>query len=604
MIRYRYALLVAALTMVAFAILPACSDAPGSGADEVGRRDIGNPDAGGDGSSDVIPDAPFVEGGRLEFVSEQIQDVEYGTVRELEVRYVDGDGNPVPDAPLSFDYDPLFAADSIVSPQLTFTDSDGIAATSLRAGEERAAFDIEVSVSGDDSVDPIDFQINVSPKDTVDYVVRFINGTPFESLDAKYFVYNGTERTCAELAAYADDPLFPSPDSAFLSDDTQSNGDGSFDDVFLPPLRGEQFPLTYAIGFVFVEGRAVGYACTELPTDIELGASAVIELPIAPVWPEVDGSYRVYNTFDLVDALPDSVEQYVRYLGNFFISPGATVSQILADNWSDYASLPGWVQTTVAELIDEALEAFLPESISNVFDVGGDIYVGLTEFHFNGSLIIDGEPDANGRLDGDNLLELYEVEFEFQTIDFAGVDLRNYGYNAARGDWTGAVGFSDVGINYTLAIESFGLEVQYGEILAFVLERFVFPAIIDPGPGEPPVDSLEDFVGWLIDCESIANGIGNATFAGIVQSVCDGATAGLGALLRDQLTNLSGDTSSFFQLQTPADQACPLFDTDTPFDNEIDRIGEEADQCIWQGTVRFDQNNPTGDDLNGTFYAR
>jgi hypothetical protein len=595
--------------------LSACASDPGAGSEST-LTDSGRPrpDTGGPGDDTDTTRPPTGEA-RLEFVSDDAPSLPFEGTSDLAVRYIDAQGDPIANATIEFDLDEDFSGGSRLRTSTQRTGDDGTAAVGLVAGNIRAEFSVVASVRGTD-VRPLTFEVTVRPKDVSDYEIQVVNNSPLRLQKAELYIFNGGEVPCSSI------PSDPTQIVGALSSlDVVPDSGGFFDPYPLEVDRADM-PLRTVVGIGIKADQPVAIGCTDtLPVDIEPGGSVDVTVELNPLYPAVAGIYHVESEFDLVEFLPDQVQAIVRLLGAFFSDPGQAITDLLGVRpqceliGCPLDSLGGFGPTVIAAMpsvINGLIDAFVPADVQRVFDTGGDIYNTLTHFKLAGDLSIFDEPDENGRLSSCNEIKLTEIIATFNTIVTPPLNLESFGYQAAYGTWTGSVSAAEGdGLGYYLNIESFGLELNYGQIILFMLEQIVFPEFVSPD-----VQSLEDFVQTFIDCDEIALGVSsNPTVQGLVRSACSGALDALSAGLRQFLENQTASLAGVFELATPAPgtaqppdvellsgltwQACPIRLADREFAAES--IGVDGnDRCVWD--ARFG-TGATPQPVPGAFFG-
>ncbi len=593
----------ALLPLVALLLgLAACAGDPGSGSITDDSRT--RPDAGDTGTTDTF--TPPTGQTRLELVSSQDVYMPFAGTAELTVRYVDFNDQPIADATLNFDIDEAFAADTRLRTQTTRTDAEGIASVGVVAGAIPAEFEVTVTVRGNDVL-PAVFQITVRPKDISDYFIQIVNASPLRLQKAETFVFNEAI-TCAELPT---DPNLIV--GALQSFDIYPDASGIFDQY---PLEVDllDMPLRTIVAIGYKEDQPVAVGCVDtLPVDLEPGSAITVEVVLNPLYPSVAGVYRVTNEFDVFEFLPPGVQTIVRTVGDFLTDPGQTLLDLLATPPTcdplgcPLAGLPSFVTASLPGVINGLIEAFAPAQVQQIFSVGGDIYATLSHFKLAGDLSIFDEPDVSGRLGTCNEMVLNEIIVTFDSFETPPFNLESYGYQAAYGTWTGSVQASEsAGVGYYLNVESFGLTLNYGQIIVFILEQVVFPEVLGPD-----IRSLEDFVASVINCNQIAIDVGWAPIEGI----CDGFRDALAAFVRDFLISQTASLDSLFQLATPVEGTaqpadvellsgvtwgpCQLQLSDRDFTAESIG-GTGADRCVWDS--RFGAGT-TPQAVPGAFYG-
>jgi hypothetical protein len=611
-------------SLVAFLIsmmFVACATDPGAGNVTLdsgrGTPDVNEPD-GGPGRPDVSNDGtPQTGVARLEFVTEQVVDVQVQNTEELQVRYLGADDRPVAGANLQFTYDEVRARDSALRSLSAQTDEEGIGTVVLVSGTQAVDFEIEVTVRGDVEVAPLTFFVEVSQKDSTDYVIVPHYDTGGELVFSKvdlFFFKNDVG--CAGVSR--DGRIAGS----FAERFTRPRSDGGFDPLNLEVDR-EYFPMSHAVALAYMEDQLVGFACNDgpftttggapiNPEDVEVGDNVTVDLYITELYPEIRGEYAIETQFDLVEFLPPDVQAVVRYIGDFFDSPGATIFNILRDTGVfDSEDLPFGIGDAIADAIDSLLFAFLPPEALAVFESGTDIYAAIQNIRMRGRITVFENADEFGNLAECNELVLDKIVINFDTITDGEFDLRARGYQAAYGTFTGNLGVrTDDGIAYVLNIDSFPLDLNYGELAVFILEEIVFPAVLGDD-----VRSLEDFIESFLDCAAIADSVGWSPIEGLCDSAIAAAAEGLRGLLSEQ----SVDSSSFYQLATPPEGvtipsdielleegmrwgACALRLNPSAF--KVDAMGAPGrGRCVWDARLLSGPTDPTGRAVPAAFVA-
>jgi len=615
--------------------LAACATDPGSGSPildtDTSRPapDVG-PDAGADTgpSSDSGPgadtrpgDEPIEGRPSLVFVSDRSVRLTLGSTADLTVRYVDSVGDPIADARVEFviDGDIGPRGPQVMGANRTTTAADGTATVRIRGGEIEFDFDVVASVMSAPEVNSLTFEISVRTKEAADYVFipRYDDG-PLRLQKVDVYLFN-SPGNC--------DAIVRDPDEIVGAIDRVTVfplADGSFDGYAYEASPAD-IPITYAVAVAFMDDAAVGFACNSGPfkdpsgadidpLDVSLGESVVVDLYITELFPAIRGEYEVENQFDLVEFLPPPVQDVVRYIGNFFDSPGRVVFDILEDTGVlSSAGFPAFLREALIDAIDGLLFTFLPESVRNVFETGADVYGALQNVRFQGRIIIFEDADEFGTLGACNEIVLDRLVINFETITDGVFDLRARGYEAAYGTFSGFITVTtDRGIAYQLNIDPYSLDINYGQIAVFILEQIVFPLLLGPS-----IDSMEAFVRSFIDCESIADSIGWGPLETICDTVIDAAVDGL----RDFLSAQSADTGSFYMLQTPSEGSsrptgvelleegmswgpCALTLNSGPGTFEVDSMGRPGrDRCVWDARLRSGPEDAVGRPVSAAFHA-
>ena len=161
--------------------------------------------------------------------------------------------------------------------------------------------------------------------------------------------------------------------------------------------------------------------------------------------------------------------------------------------------------------------------------------------------------------------------------------------------------------NTRLAITRHALNLQYGALLDFVLEKILLPQVFGDGTDSlPSVDSFEALMSALMAgraclvagtcCHDFAANLvaqsGGAVEATLVETACDSLIPSGGTYIREFVTDLDTPTGGF-TIGTPVadgtkyltDQPCLI--TDIGNDMRFDALGgQSADmQCAWDASL-------------------
>ena len=606
--------LLTPVALFSLALVAGCASDRASGVPDVGGRDVGTlpdtpdgSDVATDSARDLGSDVPLEGVARLEFVAEQVQELAVNQRTDLEVRFVGADDQPVQDAQIGFAYDEVRAGGSQLRTLSARTGADGIAGVELVAGTVPAEFEVEVTVRNDEEVRPIRFFVTVTPKDSADYLIRVLYPDAAIALqEVDVFLFN-SDGGCADIPRDPDE-VFGAIDQI----DIYPLADGTIPEAPYEASRAD-IPLTFAVAVASKEDTAIAMGCTDgLPLEVENGSNTLVEIELFNLFPDIMGEFRVVNEFDLLEFIPGTAQDVVRYIGSFFESPGHTIFDILEDfDVFDGEDLPFGIGDLIADAIDELLFAFLPPDAVAFFESGADIYDTLQNIQLQGSMIFHANADEFGALADCNEIILDEIIVEFDTFDSPTFNLRSYGYQGAYGTFTGWISVVDEGgIDYKLNVQQFGLSINYGELAVFILETILFPEILGP-----EVDSMEDFVHSFIDCEALAEDVG----WGVIESLCDTIIDAAVDGLRDFLTEQTVDVGSYYVLATPGPDSDPPSDIElleegmawAPCDLgletgggdfQVDTLGGTGrDRCVWDARFRTDADDPVGEPVPAAF---
>jgi hypothetical protein len=631
------------VALVAMTLVVACAADPGAGSfgdESDGRtppgedagpsRDAGMPD---DVSSDAGPRPDGSSDGqeRLEFLSPGAQSVRMllsGAV-ELSARHVGANGTPLEGGVIEFEVSAGDPRGARLRESTGRADAEGVATVNLVASSNEAQFEIRAQLRNAPEVAPIFFDITIRTKDASDYTFISIydeSSRPLRLQQVTYIVFDDPI-SCDDL----DD--FPGSNSFDLSlpSARERIPIGNIYDP-LPYPNEDPIPLTGVVALAAdLDGRVVAWACNDGPFELEdgsmidpldvaFGDEVLIYLDLVEVYPLIAGDYDVQNELDLFELLPPNIQGPVRTIIQFFSSPGRAIYDILVDN--DVIPDLGSAADIFLELIDNALFAFLPSNIRDIFATVENFGEALQTVKLNGSMLLFDNPDANGEwMCGELVLNQIVVDIELIPEGNRTFDLRRRGYDAFYGHMVSGgsvtIELNDRGeIVYGLNINPFTLAINYGQIILFILEDVVFPAAFGP-----EVDSLDEAIEEIIDCVAIADSIG--VLSDFIEGACRTAITVASDELRGFLSDQSVDVGAGYQLATPiAGSTQPAdvelleggmswapcaMDVENTADLELQatRLGASgARRCVWDARLFSDPSDTTGRRASAAFFGQ
>jgi hypothetical protein len=172
-----------------------------------------------------------------------------------------------------------------------------------------------------------------------------------------------------------------------------------------------------------------------------------------------------------------------------------------------------------------------------------------------------------------------------------------------------------------LGIGEHSLNLHYGALLNYILQKVVLPRVFGDGSdGLPVVDSYEKLIKSLLGggkeclnpaagqktcCQSFTDNViekaGDAIPASLLANACESLIS-LGAnYLETKLVELDLDTGKNLFLKTPEGIPCKVYDTNS--DMKIDSWGKKepkADRCKWDIQLEI-LGNQTAIDKNSFF---
>ncbi|HON24547.1 MAG TPA: hypothetical protein PLJ73_01365 [Myxococcota bacterium] len=396
--------------------------------------------------------------------------------------------------------------------------------------------------------------------------------------------------------------------------------------------------------------RAMG--CKDDVT-VEYGGSRYVEIDCTDIMPSIKGSYELSSTFDLVSGLPPQVAKVVNVIIGFFQSPtgqilllmchpdfggvmgGDFCGWIFADTQDPKIGEWGTIGGVVTGIIDAHLMGLLqrycpgddPELCTNIFKGAGDVGTILKKFRLKSTMTCSQDADKNGLLPMGVCHENWHTVVLKWTL---GLDCENspdpdtcgeIGLNMTSIDGVDEAVYADIEAQiitakpgYKLAISKHPLNLKYGALVNFAIEKILLPQLFGDGrDGLAAVDSYEDLIYALLAgracinsgtcCDVFAESVldktgdfGGFLTKGLISGACDAlATAGA-TYLRNTLLGL--DTTSRFLIGTPLDDPCQLHDHDNNM--KFDALGSKTKPCNWDASLDVGGYLY---DPKGTFYS-
>lgn len=645
MLRMRFLLVFAALGLAVG--LTACGDEPAARppGDDVEE------DAGPDVGPDVNPDIGPTPRARLVLITEPEPTVTYSTSVPMRVRYLNPFDTPIPDAYVSFEIQGDSAGSNLTA-RNALTDEEGVAETDIVGGQETVDFTVEISVA-DDTVDPLSVLVHVKPKGSSDYIIRVNYDGPLTLHEVEVLLYD-TDRACDTLIEGDE----PSEDVAWTSLILRPDAEGEIPDRGFDAPSNVTFHYAAALGEPSDgSGGGLDYVATfgcqdEIGTP-EPGSGTLIEIDMHNLWPAVAGTYRIQTVMEVLDiaiaaAGPD-VGPILDAIFTFLTDPGEGILRIaaLAVAGDDYYLESPWdllfecdeplddvtglcegevvlttpwgtvAATVVESLVDLGLSAIpgqAGETIRDIFQGADDVITNAREFQMAGNLVIENDPAADGTLGDDNSIVFNQITWLWSGNERT-IELRNEAFLRGNNIEAAVVfhpdeRYADV---YSLQLDPFNVDLNYGEMLIWILEGVVFPQLIGP-----EVQSFEDLFTRLIDCEDLGDRLAcegdyagdpdcddsAALAAGAAEAACEALQETAVTALEAWLSSLTVDLGTWYHMGTPVDDPCKMGFPPGSSQFSVQTLGGSADvdQCDWDAEVRFE----SGDDpepVGGTFWG-
>jgi hypothetical protein len=394
------------------------------------------------------------------------------------------------------------------------------------------------------------------------------------------------------------------------------------------------------------------YGCVDDVT-VEAGAKRFVECPLDDIPPKIVGSYNLTTTLNMVSGLPPQVQLVVNYIIDFLQSPTGAILKLMCDPniWgANGGALQGLCEyifvdittpdidnlTTIGTIARDIIDALLmslleancpdkvhPETCSQVFTIGGDVGEMLRKLTLLSTMKCDKEPGQDGLIALGDCSEKWHSVVIYWTLGkncapsdptCGAVQLSLNSLPGMGGTITADIEARLVEKNTRLAITKHPVNLKYGALIDFVLEKILLPQVFGNGSdGLPAVDSFEAMIGSLLAgkaclqtgtcCHDFAVNLvgqtGGALGVNLVEGACDALINTGGQYVRSFLTDLDTDTSNF-QIGTPADTPCAIFDKNN--DMKFDALGAMPveQQCLWDATLTLGNIDYSPD---ATFYG-
>lgn len=361
-----------------------------------------------------------------------------------------------------------------------------------------------------------------------------------------------------------------------------------------------------------------GSLCAQLPPGLIFKNG--FEPPPSLSYPSIQGAYQVEFEFLPLDPIPTPMQPAIDAIGELFDDPGVFLLRIMAIaiDGDVYYSEPTWslffeicvgpgdpladcsrageivptafgfnIAGIIEATADDGLKAILGEDTSLVEVLGSSLGIleNVENFALAGSLTISQETDENGLLGDRNVVLLNRIAWRWEgneRLIFLPLE------SGLASEVGAAVVFHPRDSEtMSLAIDPFNLDLNYPKLLFTVVEKVLFPTVIDP-----EVDSLSDLFTYLVNCSNLADNLDNDGW-GIVSPQLEIACEALSVYTTansaiDVLIETSApDLSAYLQLRTPSFDPCPLVLDPEAAEATVKGFGgaEEAQRCEWDATL-------------------
>ncbi len=554
-------------------------------------------------------------------------DMPYNGSRDLKVQYLEN-GSGVGNKTITYKIEKDTLKIGALEAAMAFTDTSGIASQTLHVESKIGTFDVKVCVKDDSSVPCLTFNVSVSAKGVIPLTTGFkfsqYNGPYKQQLAfAKFYIFkqdkNGVPKCGTDIKS-----IEHLPQATISSGQVNISQTAQF--AQLPGLKEDKQQMYTVVGAALDNnGHTKGWGCDDTQGKVVWGQPTQVMLNLKDIHPKLAGTYDVRSYFDLVSGLPPKVAKVVNAIVGFFQDPSGEVMLLICDlggNNNQMSKFCGYLfndpgnpdlkdKTAVGEAVSKVLNVFLvamlekycpdkkhPETCKNVFMVGKDVSNMLKTFRLDMKLTVNAEPDDTGKMPANSMTEDWNTVYfrwtfgqdcdpmdescgqqHFDLSSVTGVSGAISATYAGTMHWAQKVGDHDA-----LEIPMHPLNIKYGALVDFALEKIVLPAVFGNGDdGLPAVDSWEALVGSLFGgkeclqdnncCEVFAKdklSDQSQIVQDLAKGACDAFLQTAPAYLRKMLTGLDADTGA---LQIGTKTPVMLFDKNG--DMQFDTIGDK-----------------------------
>ena len=614
----------------------------GGGGDKTGDGDTGGGDTGG-GDWPVVDEQTDPELLLLEFDQAFGDDsvpckgtdhcsiyISFAETRHLGVSYT-LDGEPVPNAEVHWELVNDAGSLGHINTYSSPTDYEGVAQVEVTAEQNVIGqFGVHAWVDKD-GVNDLWFDVLISPKGQVPLtVVGEYNGLrPVSTWYARlYSQDHDAQPDCGDLEdLYGHATANWQSPVANLKPDTQSIKKQEF-----PGLEedGSQTFTILAYAKDPVTDAVLAWGCDSVHGVVTHGYATTVHIELVDRPPLYAGPYTTHTVFNLISALPPPIDGYVESLLDIFKSPVGGLLSLMCDLGNlfgesiltdvcgfvfddpqnpdvDDLSGTGYI---VVEILDAVIAGLAQGTIAgDVLTGGKDVADVLTGFEVDGTITFFNEPDAQGDWAQGEVEETWDgvtikwsLGANCDPLLDTNCGKKHYSFAAIQADGP------PISTELTAHVEEFwdlsiplhSLNVHYGVLINFIIEKVLLPLLAGDGSdGLPVVDSYEEFFYTLLAgkecldpqfgmtcCASFAENVissGADLLDGIIEGACE-ALVELGSdFIRDQLGALDVDTGEVMQIGTL--EPCPFIDADN--DMVIDGFGSQSKPCSWDVQLDF-----------------
>lgn len=399
------------------------------------------------------------------------------------------------------------AGESTLSAARTLTDLNGYARITFYAGSEIRDYTIEVR--HEQAAQPVRFEVNALDLPAGDLRVRFDYQGPVQLDQIEIYL--------VPRPTWCDAPYYLAPPDEVVLSQNGLNIHDFFEARGL--LAGERFAAVARARTANSGALAAGGCTGDIRINEDETREVTISLILLPLDPS--GNYEVINHYDFTDAIPGQVGEVIHDLVRFFgdANHEREIGGIIFDVVDQLAReaagaigglvvdlIRGWVEDDLNRLINEYIDNDGPEWMRDFFTIGSDLIsvvsnmeviseINLTKARSDGTF--DGSQNWIGlafywRLNCDDAPPEDQCGRYAFTMDDLIEDAS--GINLVFGQFTGRIHSYDQGV-----INLHNMDLQYGRLILFVLNRIILPAIANGA------SSISEALLNLANCPGFAN---------------------------------------------------------------------------------------------------
>lgn len=254
----------------------------------------------------------------------------FGNQQKIRVKHAVSGGTPLPDRKVKFQVRTQDASGVSVSARTARTNKQGIASTTVRAGQTAGSAKVVVTVPNRD-VPPLEWVVAVSSKNRASYNVNLKYDGQFDINPVVVKIYDQDRYTCQnaqrELRIKRNNVSNASPPATALAQKTANVTTGAqFPVVAFPDRQNGNAFTVVAEGKLRSNDRVqVAFGCKDGNPPIQSGQGVNIDLELTDHVPNVVGQYELTNNFNIKKGLPPLVRTVINLVGRLASDPGSFI---------------------------------------------------------------------------------------------------------------------------------------------------------------------------------------------------------------------------------------------------------------------------------------